>query len=80
MLSAVPGKDTLTNRSEFEAGTNIQTELLARWKGREPRFPLTPALSPKERENYRPRGDKARPPDISRDDRQSTLSLGRGSG
>ena len=38
--------------------------------------PPTPALSPKERENYRPRGDKARPPAISRDDRQSTLSLG----
>ena len=39
-------------------------------------FPLTP----KERENYRPRGDKAKHPDISLDDRQSTLSLGRGLG
>ena len=43
-------------------------------------FPLTPARSPKERENYRPRGDKSKQPDIAHDDRQSTLSWGRGLG
>jgi hypothetical protein len=37
-------------------------------------FPLTPALSPRERENYRPRYDKSRHPDSARDERQSTLS------
>ena len=42
--------------------------------------PLTPALAPKERENDRPRGDESKPPDISPDDRQSTLSWGRGLG
>ena len=31
-------------------------------------FPLTPALSPKERENYRLRGNKTRHPGISRGD------------
>ena len=43
-------------------------------------FPLTPALSPEERENYRPRGDKSKHPDISHDDRQSTLSWGETAG
>jgi hypothetical protein len=43
-------------------------------------FKPTSLLSPKERENYRPRGDKSRQPDISPDDRPSTLSLGRGLG
>ncbi|MEI6781567.1 MAG: hypothetical protein WCQ21_11695, partial [Verrucomicrobiota bacterium] len=43
-------------------------------------FPLTPARSPKERENYRPRGDKSKQPDISHDDRQGTLSWGEGWG
>ena len=47
---------------------------------RRPRSPLTPALSPKVRENYRPQGDKSKHPDISHDDRQSTLSLGKGLG
>ena len=39
-------------------------------------FPLTPALSPEERENYRLRGDKSRHTASSRDERQSTLSDG----
>ena len=52
-----------------------QAQNSARWKRRKPRSP-TPALSPEERENYQPRGDKSRPPDISHDDRQSTLSVG----
>ena len=43
-------------------------------------FKPTSLLSPEERENYRPRGDKSRPPDLSHDDRQSTLSRGRGRG
>ena len=52
------------------------SELLALWQ-RRPRSP-SPRPSPEERENYRPRGDKSRHPDISRDDRPSPLSLGRG--
>ena len=52
------------------------SELLARWQQREPRSPLTPALSPEERENYRLRGNQSRPPAISCDKRQSTLSFG----
>ena len=39
-------------------------------------FPITPAFCPREREKYRPHGAKSRHPDISRDCRQSTLSLG----
>ena len=45
--------------------------------------PLTPALSPRERENHQPRRDKSRHPDISRDERASALSPkgeGRGEG
>ena len=55
-------------------------ELLARWQQREPRSPSPRALSPEERENNRPLGDKSRPPDIACDKRPSTLSFGERAG